>query len=70
MAIERITVPVARKMVGMTQKDLADYCNVSETTIRSWEKFRTEPSISQAKRIAEAVGRHYDELIFLPQDTV
>ncbi len=66
MAIEKITLPAARKLAGLTQKELAKLCNVSETTVLNWEKGRTEPSVSQAKKIGEIVGVHYDDIIFLP----
>ena len=70
MAIERITLPAARKMANLTQKDLAVACGVSESTVVNWEKGRTEPSVSQAQRIGEVCGIHYDDIIFLPQVTV
>lgn len=70
MAVHKLTIPAARKLRNMTQKDLAKCCGVSESTVTAWEKFRREPSVSQAKKIAEAVGLHYDDLIFLPEDTV
>ena len=70
MAIEKITLPAARKLAGLTQKELAKLCNVSETTVLNWEKGRSEPSVSQAKRIGEIVGIHYDDIIFLPSITV
>ena len=70
MAVERITLPAARKLKGLTQKDLALLCGVSESTVLNWEKYRTEPSVTQAKTIANAVGVQLDDLIFLPTDTV
>lgn len=70
MAIEKITLPAARKLAGLTQKELAKICNVSESTVANWEKHRAEPSISQAKKIGNACGVHYDDIIFLPKDTV
>lgn len=66
MAIEKITLPAARKNAGLTQKELAKLCGVSETTVLNWEKGRTEPSVSQARKIGEVVGVHYDDIIFLP----
>ena len=66
----RITLPAARKNVNMTQKDLANACGVSESTVSNWEKGKTEPSVSQAKKIGEVVGIHYDNIIFLTQNTV
>ena len=70
MAIEKITLPAARKMANLTQKQLADICNVSESTVCNWEKGRTEPTVSQARAICAAVGLHYDDIIFLPRVTV
>ena len=70
MAIEKITLPAARKLAGLTQLDLAIRCGVSESTVANWEKFRSEPTISQAKMIGAACGVSYDDIIFLPTDTV
>lgn len=70
MAIEKITLPAARKLAGLTQKELASICGVSESTVANWEKYKTEPTISQAMKIGEACGVHYNDIIFLPQVTV
>lgn len=70
MAIEKVTLPVARKIANMTQKDLANALNVSESTILKWEKGRTEPTVSQAIAIGKAVGIPYDNIIFLPRNAV
>lgn len=65
MAIEKITLAAARKNAGLTQRGLAAACEVSESTVINWEKGRTEPSVSQAIKISEVVGIHYDNIIFL-----
>ena len=70
MAIEKITLPAARKNKNLTQKDLAVLCNVSESTVSNWENGRSEPTVSQARKIGEAVGMHYDNIIFLIPTTV
>lgn len=70
MAIDKVTLPVARKIAGMTQNDLAKAIGVSESTILNWEKGRREPTISQAVAIGNAVGIPYDNIIFLPMNTV
>lgn len=70
VTIEEVTLAVARKIAGLTQKDLADACNVSESTVLNWEKGRTEPTVSQAKRIGEVTGIPYDHIIFLVKNTV
>jgi DNA-binding XRE family transcriptional regulator len=70
MAIEKVTLPVARKIANLTQKKLAFMVGVSESTVINWEKGRSEPTISQAKAIGEATGLPYDNIIFLPSNTV
>lgn len=65
MAIEKITLPAARKMAGLTQKELAALCGVSDGTVSRWEKGLKEPTLSQAKRIGEVCGIHYNDIIFL-----
>ncbi len=70
MVFEKVTLPVARKIKGITQKKLAEMCGVSESTVLNWEKGRSEPTVSQAKKISSACGIHYDNIIFLPNNTV
>jgi len=70
MPIPKITLAAARKMANLTQKNLANICGVSESTIANWEQGKTEPTVSQAKQIGEACGIHYDDIIFLPSVTV
>lgn len=69
MAIEKITLIAARKMAGLTQRQLADACGVSEGTVSRWEHGIKDPTISQAKKIGEVCGVHYDDIIFLPNIT-
>jgi transcriptional regulator with XRE-family HTH domain len=70
MAVGKVPVPVARKLANLTQKALADICGVSESTVANWEKFKTEPTVSQAQTIANACGLALDDIIFLPENTV
>jgi transcriptional regulator with XRE-family HTH domain len=70
VAIEKITLIAARKMAGLTQQDLAKACGVSEGTVSRWEKGLKDPTITQAKRIGEVCGVHYDDIIFLPKVTI
>lgn len=65
MAIEKVTLPVARKIAKLTQKQLADAVGVSESTVFAWEKGKREPTVSQAKLIGQACGINYDDIIFL-----
>lgn len=70
MAITKVTLPVARKMKNLTQKDLADFCGVSESTVFNWEKGKSEPTVSQAQLAAAACGLDLDDILFLPSTTV
>lgn len=67
---EKVTLPVARKIAGMTQIDLAKALGVSESTVINWEKGRSEPTVNQAIQIAEAVKRPLDSIVFLPKSAV
>ena len=66
MAIEKVTLPVARKIANLTQKQLADAVGVSESTVINWEKGRSEPTVNQAQTISDTVGIPLDSIIFLP----
>lgn len=70
MVYEKVTLPVARKIAGITQIALADALNVSEGTVINWEKGRSEPTVTQAQKIAEVVNRPLDCIIFLPDSAV
>ena len=70
MAIEKVTLPVARKIAEMTQKDMATALGVSESTVINWEKGRSEPTVIQAQKISEMTGIPLDCIIFLPSNTV
>lgn len=70
MVYEKVTLPVARKIAGLTQIDLAEALNVSESTVINWEKGRSEPTVTQALHIATVVNRPIDSIIFLPKSAV
>lgn len=70
MAIEKVTLPVARKIAGLTQKELASAVDVSESTVINWEKGRSEPTVNQAQKISVITGVPLDSIIFLTATTV
>ena len=70
MAIEKVTLPVARKIANMTQIELGTAVGVSESTVINWEKGRSEPTVTQAQKISEVTGIPLDCIIFLPSNTV
>lgn len=68
--IEKVTLPVARKIASLTQKQLAFELKVSESTVVNWEKGRSEPTVNQAQKISEVTGVPLDSIIFLTANTV
>lgn len=65
MIIEKVSLPIARKIKGITQIQLAKACNVSVSTVSNWERGKTEPTVSQAKKIANVCGVRIDDIKFL-----
>lgn len=65
MIIEKVSLPIARKIKGITQTQLAKACNVSVSTVSNWERGKTEPTVSQAKKIANVCGVKIDDINFL-----
>ena len=56
-----------RDRLDLTQRQMAEACGVSEGTVSRWERGIKDPTISQAKRIGEICGVHYNDIIFLPK---
>ena len=52
-----------RSAKGMTQKELADILDVSETTIFKYEKGIMKPSLERAMQLADALECSLDDLV-------
>jgi len=52
----KITMAAARVNAGLTQKQLAVICGVSETTVINWESGKTVPRIDMLPVLEEAYG--------------
>ena len=52
-----------RKEKGITQKELADFLNVSDKTVSHWECDETSPDISLLPELAELLEVTVDELL-------
>ncbi len=48
----RISWAAARVNANLTQDEVAKAMNVSKNTVVAWEKYKTEPSISQGKELS------------------
>lgn len=60
-----ITLEAARVNAHLTQSELAVLLGVSKHTIMNWESGKTEPSITQARKLCDLSGIPID-LIFIP----
>jgi putative transcriptional regulator len=61
-------VKQTRKMMGLTQKELAELASVGRVTISNIETERYIPGVDTALKIARALERTVEELFILEQD--
>ena len=52
----KINMAAARVNAGLTQKELAKQCKVSETTVIKWEQGETSPHIKRLPLLEKAYG--------------
>ena len=64
----KISLEAARINAKLTQKELAEILGVSNATIVNWESGKTEPNLSQLKKISELSGIPMD-FIFAPEQS-
>lgn len=64
----RMTLKTARELRGLTQSTAAKQIGVTEDTLRNYEQGKTYPDIPTLRKIEDAYGVNYDQLIFLPLD--
>jgi transcriptional regulator with XRE-family HTH domain len=60
----KISLAAARVNAGLTQKELAKECNVSEATIINWESGKSLPSIGMLGRLESALGLSLNNIRF------
>lgn len=65
-----ITLKAARINAGLTQRQAADQIGVTVDTIGNWERGKSFPDAIQIKAIENAYLIAYDNIIFLPQNTL
>lgn len=64
--MSKITLKAARVNAGLTQKEAAEKLNVSNKTVWAWECGKAMPKVNKIDEICELYGRSYDDIIFLP----
>ena len=52
----KISMAAARINAGLTQKELAEACEVSESTIINWENGKALPHIKRLPKLEKAYG--------------
>ena len=58
----KISLAAARVNANMTQDDVARAMGVSKNTVVAWEKYKTEPTVSQGKKLSELYGLPLDKI--------
>lgn len=61
-----ITLKAARVNANMTQREWAESLNVTVDTVLNWEKGKSEPRLSDLRKISELSGIPMD-FIFVPE---
>lgn len=66
----KISIKAARVNVGLSQKEAADRLGVSNKTLGNWENGITYPPVDKIPDICELYGVSYDNLNFLPSNSL
>jgi transcriptional regulator with XRE-family HTH domain len=66
----KISLKAARVNAGLTQKEAAKALEISNTTLCHWENGTAFPDANQIDRICKLYGVSYDNLNFLPNNSL
>lgn len=66
----QITLKAARINAGYTQREAAKIMGISKEALGHWERGKSFPNALQIKTIEKTYGIHYDNIIFLPDNTL
>lgn len=66
----KISIRSARVNVNLSQKEAADALGVSNKTLGNWENGITFPPADKIPAICDLYGVSYDNLNFLPTDSL
>lgn len=64
----RISIAAARVNAGLKQREFAEKIGVSLATVTNWESGRTEPDVSQLRKISQISGIPMD-YIFVKEES-
>lgn len=66
----KMTLKAARTNAGYTQQEAAEKLGVTPDTVGNWERGKSYPTALHIKKIENVYGIPYDNLIFLPSNTL
>jgi len=66
----QVTLKAARVNAGITQEQAAEIIGISRSLIQNWERGKSFPDAMHLKKIENAYGVSYDDIIFLPSKTL
>ena len=66
----KITLEAARVNAGYSQKEAAEKLEVSNKTLCSWENGKTFPSAEKIDAMCNLYGISYDNINFLPNNSL
>lgn len=66
----KISIRAARINAGFSQKEAADRLGISTKTLSNWENGITYPPVDKIPAICELYGVSFDNLNFLPSDSL
>ena len=66
----KISLKAARTNIGLTQKEVAEKLEVSNGTVCNWENGVSYPNAEQIEKICALYGLSYDNINFLPDNSL
>ena len=66
----KITLKAARINAGLSQKEAAKKLGISNKTLCNWESGSSFPNVKRTAALCELYGVSYDNIIFLPSDSL
>lgn len=66
----KISLAAARVNVGLGQKEVASLLNVSNKTVCNWENGKSFPKPEQIDALCNLYGVSYDNIKFLPNNSL
>lgn len=66
----QITLKAARVNAAMTQKEAAEKLGIPQRTLWNYEKGKSFPNVPMIVKIENLYGVKYEDIIFLPNDSV